>query len=163
MLKKLYEDYCMDVYRYLLHLTHDPAVAEDLTSETFLAALGALPRFRGESSVKTWLLSIARNTWLTHLRKHRGTVDLQQLTTEYLSDGGDDVEKTTCQKETVAEILALLEQEPERNRRVVLMRVEGYSHHEIARALGISESSARVIDHRTRKKIKLELEQEGFA
>jgi RNA polymerase sigma-70 factor (ECF subfamily) len=48
-----------DVYRFVCHLC-EPDEAEDLTQETFLRALRALPRFTGRSSARTWLLSIAR-------------------------------------------------------------------------------------------------------
>jgi RNA polymerase sigma-70 factor, ECF subfamily len=49
-----------DVWRFVAHLSRDPQVADDLTQETFLRALGALRRFQGRSSARTWLLTIAR-------------------------------------------------------------------------------------------------------
>lgn len=56
-----------DVWCYVAHLS-DPHVADDLTQETFLRALGSLSRFEGRSSARTWLLSIARRTVVDHLR-----------------------------------------------------------------------------------------------
>ena len=67
----LYETYRSDVYRYLLGMTRDPDLAEDLVSDTFCAALLSLDGFREDGSVKNWLLTIARNKWLDHLRKRR--------------------------------------------------------------------------------------------
>ena len=75
-LETLYTLYRADLYRYLCHLTHDAAEAEDLLSETFLRALRRLPTFRGDCAVKTWLFGIARNIWLESLRKRRDTVSL---------------------------------------------------------------------------------------
>ncbi|WP_030861475.1 sigma-70 family RNA polymerase sigma factor [Streptomyces sp. NRRL S-37] len=49
-----------DVWRFVAHLSRDPQAADDLTQETFLRALGALRRFQGRSSARTWLLTIAR-------------------------------------------------------------------------------------------------------
>ena len=89
-LEELYRLYRADLYRYLCHLTHDPAEAEDLLSETFLRALNA------------------------------------------------------------------------RARRVVQLRAMGYSYNEIAAELHISESSARVIEHRTRTWLKQMLAKEGY-
>ncbi|MFI3200550.1 MAG: RNA polymerase sigma factor [Eubacteriales bacterium] len=63
-MKDLYEKYKLDVYKYLYSLTRDKLLAEDLTSETFLAVLKSLHTFKGNSSVKTWIFGIARNKWL---------------------------------------------------------------------------------------------------
>ena len=52
-LEELYRLYREDLYRYLCHLTHDPAEAEDLLSETFLRALKRLHTYRGDCAVKT--------------------------------------------------------------------------------------------------------------
>lgn len=56
-----------DVWRFTAALV-DPASADDLTQETFLRAFKALPAFEGRSSVRTWLLGIARRTCADHLR-----------------------------------------------------------------------------------------------
>jgi RNA polymerase sigma-70 factor (ECF subfamily) len=56
-----------EVWRLHAHLV-DPQTADDLTQETYLRALRSLPRFRGESSVRTWLLSVARRTAVDEVR-----------------------------------------------------------------------------------------------
>lgn len=56
-----------DVWRFIAHLA-DAASADDLTQETYLRALGSLPRFAGRSSARTWLLSIARRVVIDQLR-----------------------------------------------------------------------------------------------
>src|SRR5215216_5594196 len=61
-----------DVYAYLLYLTGDPTVAEDLTGETFEKALRRWRRFDpGRGSAKTWLCQLARSSALDHLRSER--------------------------------------------------------------------------------------------
>ncbi len=57
-----------EIWRFCAMLTSD-AAADDLAQETFLRATRALPRFRGEASQSTWLLSIARNVCADHLRR----------------------------------------------------------------------------------------------
>jgi RNA polymerase sigma-70 factor, ECF subfamily len=57
-----------DVWRYVAHLA-SAAEADDLTQETLLRVLRALPSFRSESSARTWLLAIARRTVADHVRK----------------------------------------------------------------------------------------------
>ena len=68
-LTKIYLDLREPVYRYLLSMTGDRDRAEEWTQETFYRALLALPRFRRDASVKTWLFSIARNTYLEKFRQ----------------------------------------------------------------------------------------------
>ncbi len=55
------------VWRFCAHLS-DPASADDLTQEVYLRAMKALPRFRGDSTARTWLLAIARRTVADHIR-----------------------------------------------------------------------------------------------
>ena len=66
--EEVYETYFGDVYRYLLRLSGSRAAAEDITSETFLRAMQALPRFRGDCDVRVWLCRIARNTYFSYRR-----------------------------------------------------------------------------------------------
>ena len=62
-----------DVWRFLAALS-DPDSADDLTQETYLRVFSALPRFRGEASVRTWLLAIARRVAVDHLRRRGRSV-----------------------------------------------------------------------------------------
>ena len=68
-MEQLYRRHKDELYRYLLALTGDREAAGDLLQETFLQAMLGIGRFRGESSVRTWLFAIARNLWLKSLRK----------------------------------------------------------------------------------------------
>ena len=65
-------------------------------------------------------------------------------------------------QEIIRRIYRLLEQESERTRSIVMMRLDGYSFYEIGQKYGISESSARVIDFRTKDKLRKILKKEGF-
>jgi RNA polymerase sigma factor (sigma-70 family) len=58
-----------DVHRLVLRLVREPAAARDLTQETFTRAYQALPGFRGEATLKTWLARIAQNIVLDHFRR----------------------------------------------------------------------------------------------
>ena len=159
-LEELYNTYRTDLYRYLCHLNHDPAEAEDLLSETFLRALRRLHTYRGDCVVKTWLFGIAHNVWLESLRKRRPTVSADDLLETYLTD--DTLPDHTDTRLQWQRVQALLQQKDDRARRVVHLRAQGYSYAEIAARLGISESSARVIEHRTRTWLKQQLAKEGY-
>lgn len=156
-IEKLYTLYKQDVYVFLLSITHNPVLSEDLLQETFLKAIYSLPNFQGNSSVKTWLFGIARNLWLQSLRKERASVEYADLLKIYVSD---TVENNMLAKHTVDRLQQLLEEKDERTRNIINLRVEGYSFSEISERVGISESSARVIDFRVKKWLKTILEKE---
>lgn len=153
LLKKIYEEYKQDVFSYLVSLTHDTSLSEDLVSETFLGAIKSLHKFKGESTIKTWLFSIARNKWYEYLRKEKPTISLDDLSYNYLLSESN-LDAFIIKKELSNKILNLLESEPPRTKDIILMRIEGYSYFEIGIKHNISENSARVIDYRTKKKIK---------
>lgn len=67
----LYQKYKNDVYAYLISLTHDKTLSEDLTSETFLGAIKSLSKYKGEADIKTWIFSIARFKWYEYIRKNK--------------------------------------------------------------------------------------------
>lgn len=150
--------YKQDIYIYLLSLTCNPTLSEDLLSETFVKAITSIGNFKGKSSVKTWLFSIARNLWLQKIRKEKHTVQYNDLLGLYVSQS---LEERYITKETASRIRKLLLKKDERTQKVVNMRVEGYSYAEIADEVNISEGSARVINFRTKKWIKEILEKEG--
>lgn len=71
----LYRRYVADVYRYCYVQVNNQPDAEDLTAQTFLAALEGLPRFRGRGSFVAWLFGIARRKCADHHRQHYARQD----------------------------------------------------------------------------------------
>jgi RNA polymerase sigma-70 factor (ECF subfamily) len=161
LIQSIYEQNKNDVFAYLLSLTRSKPLSEDLTSEVFLSAIKSLPTFKGNSSIKTWLFSIARHKWYDHLRKTKREIVPVDLLELYLSDN-TDLESLVISKELANRIYELLEQEPDKNKAVVLMRIEGYSYFEIAQKYSISESSARVLNFRTINRLRGILVKEGY-
>lgn len=161
LIKQIYEQYKQDVFTYLVSLTHDPLLSEDLVSDTFLGAIRSLPSFKGDSSIKTWLFSIARYKWYEYLRKTKPAISLDDLTERYLCSEYD-MEAAAMQQEIAQNVIRLLDCEPSRTKDIVLMRIQGYSFFEIAEKHGIAEGSARVIDHRAKRKIRDALAKEGI-
>lgn len=160
LLEELFARYYRDVYRYLYSLSHDPSLAEDLTSEVFLEVVRSIALFRGESDIRTWIFSIARHRWFRYLRK-TGERTAQMLPQD-VPAAELPLELRFQDRETAERIRQLLRAEPERIQTVVGMRVEGYSFREIGKRVGISEQSARVIWFRAKTKIQKLLMEEGF-
>ena len=61
-LEKLYRTYHTELFRYLMVLTRDPHLAEEMVSETFCTALTGIEHSRGEQSTKSWLYTVARSS-----------------------------------------------------------------------------------------------------
>ena len=161
MLDELFAACHRDVYAYLYSLCRDAALAEDLTGETFLEAVKAAGGFRGEADCKTWLFAIARHRWLAWLRKKKRQPEMEALQ-EFLASGEEGPESRADYSALLTRVRALLDAEPPRTRRIVALRLEGYSFYEIGQACGVSESSARVIDFRAKQRIRKHLRKEGY-
>src|SRR5574342_377218 len=71
----IFDDFQRPIYNYLLRMTQDQMVAEDLTQETFIRVYRGLPEFRGEASLATWVYRIATNVSLDHFRRRSTAQD----------------------------------------------------------------------------------------
>lgn len=142
---ELYRLYGKDIYGYIFSLTKEKSLSEDLLQETFLQAIGGINKFNADSSVKTWLFSIARNVWFNYLRQNKKQPDFA-----ILSDiaSHENIEESTINSEKVKLILDFISQKDEKARQVMMLRIEGFSFWEIAARLHLSEGSARVLFHR---------------
>ena len=153
----VYREYFDPVYRYALSLSGDAQAAEEITQETFFKAMGALDRFRGESSVKSWLFAIARNAWISELRR-RKAAPLEQA--EAVPDPGEAPEEALINREEGLQIHRLLHDLPEPYREVFTLRTLGQlGFRDIGALFGKSENWACVVHHRARAKIKEKMEE----
>ena len=158
----IYELYKKDVYYFLYSLSQNKDVAEELTSEVFLQVIKSLPTFRGDSDIKTWLFGIARLKWFECIRKEKRIKGINEKLALYINECDFFYEENILNSDVIHRVMELLHLEKEKSKEIVLMRAEGFSFYEIAGKLSISESSARVIDFRTKKKIKEILIKEGY-
>ncbi len=143
----------------------DPARREDLFQDICLAIWQALPRFRGESSERTFVFRIAHNRGLTHRSRSRGyppmapNADLEEA--EILADprpGPEAKAREGQRRERLREAVLALPLEP---RQVISLTLEGLSPKEIAEVLGITENNAAVRLSRARRALRQVLERTG--
>lgn len=150
--EELYLLYFDDVYRFLLRLTGNQELAEELTAETFFKALKSVEQFRDECSVRVWLCQIAKNSYYTHLRKQKRLTDSSALDT--LTDSDNTLERLTDQ-EDVEQIQQALDALPPPYQEVFRLRVYGeLPFRKIGRRFGKSEHWACVTYHRAKEKIQ---------
>jgi len=141
------------VYHYVLSLCREDAVAQDITQETFLRAMKSATQFRGNSSLYTWLCSIAKNQWLNHCRTAKREIPIDD---PVASEASADLspEEKVIEKDTAMQVHWILHHLPEPYKEVFSLRVFGQlSFQEIAHLFGKTESWARVTHHRARKMI----------
>jgi RNA polymerase sigma-70 factor (ECF subfamily) len=146
---QLYERHARDVLRFALHLTGSRAVAEDITSETFVRAWVGSDAIE-VGTVKAYLFMIARNLHVDWRRHEAKRADLAHEPANPMP--GPDLELDA--KRELRGVLAALQRLPELDRAALLMRSHDtmpYDH--IAAALGLTAAAARVKVHRARMKL----------
>lgn len=140
-----HEEY-QTVRRFLLRLTGDETLAEELTQETFYQAMKGWKRFQGQCGVSTWLCGIAKRQYFTWCRKPKA------IPMADLPEGSADFTEELMDKERRLQIHALLHDLPEPYKEVVTLRTFGdLSHEEIGTLFGKTASWARVTYYRGRQ------------
>jgi len=124
------------IFRFLRNLTGSKEDAEDLTQQTFLRAWEALPNFRGDSSVSTWLHSIAYREYTHWLRSRREFVPLDEIV---------DIPDEQANRNLEAVLLrwAIYRLDPEHREVFVLHYVQGFSVSEIAKIIGVPAGTVK--------------------
>ena len=125
--------YQAEVFRFALHLTHDHALAEDVTQETFLRAFRFIRGYRGAQRFGSWLFAIARNCSMDALRK-RGRI----------AASPEHEARTTPDASVRAELAAALAAVSADHREAfLLVEVWGLSYQETADVLGIAVGTVK--------------------
>lgn len=76
---EIYKEHAKTVYAFLLMKCQDRELAEELTQETFFQAMKSIDSFQGNSKISTWLCSIAKNVWLTYVKKQKNEVLVEDI------------------------------------------------------------------------------------
>ena len=148
------------VYRFVRRLVSSDSEAKDLTQDTFARAYQALPQFRGESTLKTWLIRIAQNIVLDRFRqlsrKREGDAPwLDDPDVEALPARGLDQAQVAEQRQSNACVRRCVDALAEDYRQaVVLHDMVGMTNVEIAKILGVSLATVKIRVHRGRQRLK---------
>jgi RNA polymerase sigma-70 factor (ECF subfamily) len=161
-LTQLIDEHASAVYHVAFGVLRDPQLAEDVVQETMIKAWRSLGEFRGESSTRTWVLRIARNTAIDALRRRRersvAPADLQH------DEDGSTVDDPARRAEGRAEVellRAALASLDELSRTIVVLReVEGLSYQEIADTLEVPIATVKTRLLRARRALDSALRDE---
>lgn len=149
-IEEIYELYYRDVYHFTLFYTNNKQEAEDITQETFIKALKGSAQLKDPTKIKSWILSIAKNTAIDFKRKQKFIQYIPQLIFSREQVSNDvDVDKQIIHKEDWKELQeALLKLKPHYRSLVILRGIKELSIQEVSEILGCTELKVRVDYHR---------------
>lgn len=153
---ELYQRHGQRVYRYLLSRVGNVHDAQDLTSQTFIAAMEGIHNFRGNSAFTTWLLGIARHKAADQFRLRKPEIDLE--TAVDVPDAhlhADDIVAQHLAVEQVARKLQTLS--PDRAEALRLRLFAGLDVGDVARLMNKNEAAVRMLVFRGMQDLKLQL------
>ena len=155
-LTALYEHFKQDVFRFIYYRTNDTEVAADLTGDVFEKMIKALPTYRPERPFGAWLFQIARNQVIDYWRKQkvRQTVPLD----ETMPSTGDPPDEAVGKKLTLERLIRALPHLTDDQQEVVILRYGvGMRIRAVAAAMGKSEGSVRMLQHRALQALRKRL------
>lgn len=166
------DEHSLLVFNVALRLTGNRSDAEDLAQDALIRALKALPKFRGDSKLSTWVYTITVNTWKNRVRaeKSRGfwkTISFGAFGNQdddepvYEPKGDDAPLDSELEKEGTATVVqkALLQLDADDRAIVVLREIEERSYGEIGEVLGLAEGTVKSRLFRARAKLKILLDK----
>ncbi len=145
--RQLYDKYSGRLLALCMRYIQNDMAAEDVMIEGFMKIFEKIDQYKGDGSFEGWLKRLMTNEALMYLRSHKKIeIDIDNSEAQYITSH----ENTDSNLET-DELMAIISQLSTGYRTVFLMyAVEGYSHAEIAKELGISESTSKSQLHRAR-------------
>ena len=158
----LFERYQIPLYNFFLRLTGNRAASEDLVQDVFMRVLKYRAGYLSESRFNVWLFQIARNAHVDHLRKQKGTVQLDDQFVE--APSREPLPGAAYESDREAELVRrALDRLPVQKREVlVLFRYQNLKLREIAELLGVQVGTVKAQVHRALKdlsRIYLELQK----
>lgn len=142
-------------FRVALGILRDEDAAADATQDAFIKAVRGLQGFRGDSSFRTWLLTITANEARGLLRKRGRRRETELEVAGPLAASQQMPDEALQQAQETERVKALLEELPEKQRQAVTLRIfEGLSFKEVGALIGSSEGAARVNYHHGIRRIK---------
>lgn len=154
----IYEHYGKQVYGFLLSLSGDEKIAEELTQETFYKAFLHIDRFEGKCSIYTWLCQIGKNAYFKEVKRKNKGVN-KEVSADF--DINKDFVMDIVHREQMMSVHKVLHEIPEPYREVFTLKVFGeLKFKEIAEIFDKTESWAKVTYYRAKGKIVIKLKEE---
>lgn len=153
-MEELYLNYAKTVHKYLICLTNDVNIAEDLTQETFYQASKTIKNFKGECKVSVWLCQISKYSWYKHLEKNKkyNCDSYEDISFEIV--GYQNLELDLLKNEDKMELFKKIHLLDSQSKEIIFLRISGkLSFREIGDIFNKSENWARVSFYRAKQKL----------
>lgn len=157
VLEQLYLKYYKELYLYAFSLCKDYHMAQDLASDTFYKAI--LSFDNKESYIKFWLFRVCKNLFLDYIRKDKELNYTDRLE-EIIILEETPLDKLIDSEEKMRLYQLVMGLPPSYREIIILYYYCDFSLKEITRATGLTDSNAKVLLYRARKKLKIQLEGE---
>ena len=155
--RELYDAHVDRVYRLAYRMVGDPDQAAEYTQDTFVRVFDRLGDFRGEAALSTWITSIALSVVYSGMRKVKR---FRQRETDLDDAAAMPATQRRAEPDLKVRLAAAIDSLAEGYRTVFLMHdVEGYTHDEIATALGIQEGTSKAQLSRARARLREKLKE----
>ena len=157
-IEEIYNLYFKDIYKYIISLSGNEKIAEEITQETFFKAIKFIDSFDKSQSIKGWLFTIAKNSYFTLYNKNKKTITSDDIEKNILPQR-DFLEKL-ADEETAFLIHKFLHNMKEPYKEIFNLRVFGeLSFEKIGILFNKNSSWARVMFYRSKKQIIEEMEK----
>jgi RNA polymerase sigma-70 factor (ECF subfamily) len=151
-MEQIYKECVQSVYKYLLSLSHEEDIAEELTQETFYRATYSIDKYDGSCKVSVWLCQIAKHVWYQELAK-KSKQSFEELNDDIPSAAISPEDRAILTSDKMA-LFKAINSLGQQMKDVVHMRLTGeLSFSEIGEILGKSEGWARTTFYRAKQKI----------
>lgn len=154
--RRLIEEYGSLISRTLRHYESEPSRHEELVQEAAIALWRALPRFRGEAGLKTYVMRVVHNVGVSHIRRAVSRPRHDLLDEEFSSDAASPEEAAddAMKRRRLQSAISTLRLD---QRQAILLHLEGFTNEEIARVMGCSEGAAAIRVSRARAALKAQI------
>lgn len=148
----IYKEHAKSVFKYLVSLSRDVDLAEELTQETFYRAIYSLDKYDGSCKVSVWLCQIAKHIWYQELEKRKKS--RSEVISENFPSSEISPEENAIFYEDKLQLYTAIHSLDQPMREVMYLRLSGeFNFREIGQFFGKDETWARVTFYRAKQKI----------
>lgn len=157
-IEKIYRIYFDDLYKFLLSLTKNKEIAQDITSECFLKAMANLDAIKKEKSIKSYLFTIGKNTYIDYYKKNKMLINTDDINKFDLSSPSFEEDLISGEEEKFLKDSIEKLEEPYKS--IIKLRIENLSFKNIGKIYGKTDNWACVCFYRAKEKLRKILEED---
>lgn len=154
-------EYSNYIYKYLLCLTHNDDISEELTQETMYKAIKNINQLKDEEKIEMWLCKIAKNLWLQEINEKKKYINISD--NDILKfEANESIEDNLIQKDNRMNLYKEIERLDDVSKEIIYLKLNGdLRFKEIGEMYGKTENWARVTFHRAKQQIAKEVRKKN--